>query len=296
MPAAKCHVVVYANCQSGPLAQVLSLLNDRIQPLKIDPIHRLKPEQLPSVEEQFSRADVIVHQPVGSNFGGLGISALKKKFSNKRFISFPSLYFSGYFPNLMYLRKPGGGTLAGLIGDYHDQRVVQGFLDGASASQTVTALDNVDAAEGALALDESLATLRLRDQALDVPCTEFIEARFRQRKLFYVMNHPSREVLGHVALQVLRLLELQPKASYKGFESLPKALLSNYEVPVERSVVHAMGVHDFMRGIYSVRNEGITTTFNTEEFVAGCWRLYANTVDFGHLVAYAQERRKAMGV
>jgi hypothetical protein len=290
----KTPLVVYANCQSGPLGSILSTLSDDLVVLKVDPVHVLKPDRLAAVEAQFDKASVIVHQPIGPGFRDFSVAALKKKFPRKRWISFPSLYFAAYSPNLMYLRKPGGGTLRGVLNDYHDDRVVQGFLRGLSVPQMLGELARADPVAGDEAIRHALGVLAERDAGVDIGCAGFIEAQFRTQRLFHVMNHPANAVLVQVALGVLARLGLPAKAGAADRLCAAPCFLSNYQVPIEASVLAAIRSDRLVAGHYSLRQDGADVGMTTEQFVAGSFRTYASTPDFGRLYAYAAERRKVM--
>ncbi len=290
----KINALVYANCQSGPLANILASLCDSVSIVRLSPVHLLKPAQIGDVEQAFGKADVIVHQPIGPGFGVLSIADLKKKFPGKRFISFPSLYFLGYFPNLIYLRKPGGGTLAGMVGDYHDERVVKFFLRGAAAREAVDELDCNGPGDVHSMVKSMLESLRAKETGVDIQCTDFIAENFHREKLFYVMNHPSNRLLVHVAVRVLNLLNLKERPGAGESISNTKSFLSNYEVPIDRSIGEALGMDPSLRGIYSVRLSGIDTPMTVDEYVAGSYRAYEAAPRFEQLYQYTLERRKIL--
>ena len=128
---------VIGNSQAGALANIIKQSSCDLELVPVATVHKLdksKPELFLNI---LSSVDIIIHQPIGDNFGSLSIERIKEVFPHKTYISFPSVYFDGYFPNLMYLRKPGGGTLAGLIEDYHDRRLVEASLKGMTPEEAV---------------------------------------------------------------------------------------------------------------------------------------------------------------
>ena len=285
-------VAVFGNCQAPPLGHLLRAMSSKIAVVALAPVHLIKPSDVDDVYKKLAQCDVVVHQPTGASFGAMASDRLRERFEGKHWLSFASLYFNGYFPHLMYLRKPGGGTLAGVINEYHDERVILAYLRGASVDETVGELASGDAEGGLQAMSAALADLHQREAQLDIRCASYIEARCRAEKLFYVMNHPTNGVLVHAAGEVLKLLELR---SDRPAETVAKPLLDNSEVPVESAVLNAIPTLRSVAGAYRARSAGCERRYDLGDFVAASFAVYRSVPDFGGLVRHAQERRKRLG-
>ncbi len=189
--------LVYANCQSVPIATMLGRLMPRALLQRCPAVHTIAATGRAALLEAMAAVDVIVHQPIEAT-QILSIADLKLAFPDKTFVSFPSIYFTGLFPQLCSLRHPTEGLIAGPLLSYHDARVVRAFLRGESLTDCLAGLSLAEAdilAAFQPVLDEAV----LREIGLDVICTDIIQENFRRRPLFHTFNHPTNFLLWIVA-------------------------------------------------------------------------------------------------
>ncbi len=83
----------------------------------------------------------------------------------------------------------------------------------------------------------SLAELRFNDQQSDVAITPFIEANFRQRKLFGTVNHPTYLVLNQIYHGVESLLLERPIPVNPAMPASATALLGAQETPLHPQII-----------------------------------------------------------
>ena len=140
--AATIRISVIANCQAGPIGWRLLSIAENLEIVRIPPVHTIAAKDHARHIDELAKADVIIHQPIGETFGPLSTRSLQSNFSAKTLVSFPAIYFAGTIPQLAYLRIPGGGTLKGPLGDYHDRRIVSGFLNGNDPADVDAWLDD----------------------------------------------------------------------------------------------------------------------------------------------------------
>ena len=181
---------VIANCQAGPIGLIISALSQKLRYQRIKPIHQLETADLVDFDKIIDTSDIIIHQSISSIFSDFAIEKIKLRFPDKLYISFPSLFFLGYWPGMMYLRKPSGGTMKGVLGDYHFRTVVSAFLEGKSVSQTLKIFSEQSVDNDFF--DREFLKLDAREESLDVKSSKFLIENFQQIKLFHVMNHRKR--------------------------------------------------------------------------------------------------------
>lgn len=274
------------------MANLLLALAPQLKLVRIKPIHLLKAEDRDDFDSAIAQTETVIHQPISSNFKEFAIDAIKERFPDKRFLSFPSLYFLGYYPWLMYLRKPTGGTLKGPLGDYHDERIVRAYIDGLPVEETVQRLANepLDASF----VETEFAKLEQREAGLDTRSVDYLRAHYRERKLFYVMNHPSNEVMIQIALQLLDKLGIEVDQRCRSIaESRPDYLRSAF-APIDPAV-RALGIYAPDESNYGVVIDGDIHRWNTSEYVAACFDLYSRVGDMPALYRFAMARRLALG-
>jgi len=212
-------VVILANCQGPALAKILDKAvdgagNRLFDVLQLKPVYELTREEQPLLEDRCRECDILLYQP-----------HIKHKFtpewrssdywvsitSAKHVVSFPSLYFAGYNPELTYLRNAKNQHLNAGFVDYHDKRIVKLYLEGRSDDDIKHSFyrlqpvrEDVEAV-----LKETLAELRSREleQQLDIAVSGFVEQNFAKERLFYTYNHPANAVLYEVVRQMLDKLD-----------------------------------------------------------------------------------------
>jgi len=211
-------VLILANCQGPALAKILEKVVDGqgrslFNVLSIKPVYELTHEQQPQLENLCRQCDILLYQP-----------HIKYRFtpewrssdywvsitSAKHVLSFPSLYFAGYNPELTYLRNAKNQHLNAGFVDYHDKRMVKLFLEGRTDEDIKRSFHRLQPVREDVesVLDETLAELRKREQEqkLDIGVSDFVEQNFTRERLFYTYNHPANSVLYEVVRQLLNKL------------------------------------------------------------------------------------------
>lgn len=197
-------IAVVGNCQSFGIAYGMKLLN----PESI--VHRftiVRPgwTNMDMLERTLREYDYVFSLEFQQGFvkGGDWL-ALRDRMPS--IIPFPSVVFSGFHPDTIYIFTPGGPPLESATGPYHSALALYGYLAGLTPERT-TALFNpaVFRMLGYFdiwqpAADEFLNVSRATGIDLS---TEFL--RWSRRGCFmYSMNHPKAFVLADVAQALLK--------------------------------------------------------------------------------------------
>jgi hypothetical protein len=272
---------VIANCQASPVGSLLALSSSQVAINRVPPVHTIKAEKVKEVIDAVKASDVVVHQPIGENFGPISIDSLRAKFPTKTYISFPSIYFAGTLPHLLYLRLPGGGTFKGPLGDYHDLRILRGFVKNESQAQCLANFDSFDIDihdHYQSCLEESLR----RDALTDVAVMDVVQERIEANQTFYTFNHCDNHVLWAVARRVLEKLEIKPD----GAEKPPKRLLLGGVITaVPSSIVETLGMK-WRQDFYAVEGEKVQNSMLVSEF----YKLYEDAENFEKILNHNRSR------
>ena len=278
-------VLILANCQGPALAKILEKVvdgqgNRLFEVLKLKPVYELSHEQQPLLEGLCRQCDILLYQP-----------HIKYKFTpewrtsdywvtlaaGKRSISFPSLYFSGYNPELTYLRNRKNQHLNDGFVDYHDKRVVKLFLEGRSDEEVKHSFHRLQPVREDVesVLEETLAELRRREreQELDIGVADFVEQNFARERLFYTYNHPANAVLYEVVRQFL------DKVGYDDVvvPRIEQELLRYDYFPIAPSVRKYLGLQfSDDAELYRVQN----TDIQREQVVDRYLNIYRNNQDW----------------
>ncbi|WP_444932151.1 WcbI family polysaccharide biosynthesis putative acetyltransferase [Microbulbifer sp. SSSA002] len=207
---------VYGNCQAQPLANILQenkSFSEVYRYIPMKPAHTLGRDDYKSILSKIEGIDLFIHQPVaaaGNRPEELSSDHLLKKLKpNALSVSFPSIYFDGYFPHLK--------SFKGLVSELnlvHDYFIAYLFSKGYSEKHTFEIINdgNLYTPDNSNKLaSDSLENLTVREvsKGLDIRISEYVEENFRKQKLFNQFNHPRRPVFKYVAEGILNKIEMQ---------------------------------------------------------------------------------------
>lgn len=199
-------LAIIGNCQARPLGRLLSAASSMVEIIDVPPVHTIPKSELEHWAEYVAAADCVIHQPLSDVFGALASHRLKEQLGDKT-ISFPSIYFAGTLPQLIYLRKPTGGSLQGPLGDYHDIRILNGFLRGLTPEACARDLESTvfpAHQHYTTCVSESIE----REEKLDIRIMDEILERVQTTQTMFSFNHPDNNILWSVTKKLLQCLEL----------------------------------------------------------------------------------------
>lgn len=280
-------IVVAGNCQARPLAHLLSKLNPQITITATPIVHLLQPEDEAAFRPALDEADIIITQLIADGYPCefIRTNKLKERYGDK-VKTILNLYFTGYNPDLRYLRHPQVGTLRGPLGDYHNHTIMTGWMLGISQAQVVRWLNDpfFNQQEYAQASRASLAELKSREEHVDVPIVDVIEAGYQQQRFFFTFNHPAALLLAQyaqrISQQVLGMSSEIPADLIKsefldqlipkippglGFENAPKTISKGQEV---------LSVNGAKIEVGAEKN------YTDEELVALFYQIYTENAEF----------------
>jgi hypothetical protein len=256
-------VTVLGNCQAAPVGQMLAMASSAVEFRPLKPIHLLGPEDLDATWRILAESDIVVHQAIAPPYPITSAQVLAE-FPDKTFVRFSSIFFSGLFPHLSFLRRPQGGTLPGPLGNYHDLRVLDAHRRGLSQARCVALLDDVDI-DVAAHYRGCILESRRREQSVDIAAMDPIEERIRESQTTYTFNHPDNAVLWQVAVAVARPLDLPldgaqapPDTPYLGqaVASVPPAVTETLDMSwSNENFWHAgrrLDRSDIVAGLYAI--------------------------------------------
>jgi hypothetical protein len=199
-------VAIVGNCQARPLGRYLSLLKPEIEIVATPIVHLLKEHERDDCLRSLEQADFIISQNIADSYpcSFIRTSLLKQQFGDK-VNTILNLYFSGYTPDLLYIRHPTVGTLRGPLGEYHSKTILDGWLLGIDPKQVVNWLSDpfYNQQEYAEQQSISLAELKDRELSVDIKITDFIQHNLLKQRLFFTFNHPCALVLTEYAQRIL---------------------------------------------------------------------------------------------
>jgi len=213
---------VFGNCQIYAIAQWLleeKRFAEKYYIVLSEPVHRLGEDvRRNGLKEEFLRElSLFVYQYIetSNSFSRLlGTEYILSKLSNEcKKICIPNMYFTGYFPQfckvynspLKSIKKFSNGLIP--YGDRQLQEnsekyckreigleVIIQNLQKADLYSREEILDNVSA---------SLDELKHREKKCQIIISDYIVAHYREKRLFYAVNHPADDLIKEMVKRIL---------------------------------------------------------------------------------------------
>jgi len=222
---------VYGNCQAPAVAEVLQSSDEfkkKYKYIKIKPVQELTHNDIKELSENIlPKLDLLIYQPVSKNYKGSDIfsseSIIKRIPRNSIRISFQSLYFNGYYPELMTLKDENNKNIS--INFYkngkhlnflvHDINILKFFLE-KKAEKIIKKTLRDDNFYSAKFLNKILR-LTLKDledrensNKVDIRVANHIKNNFREYRLFHQFNHPTHYILEYICKAILEKISIIP--------------------------------------------------------------------------------------
>lgn len=210
--------VVFANCQSGAVARTLmenEEFSSHYQWSHIPPVQNLKQSHVDEVLDKVREADVLIYQPVAESPRRpqemTSRHLLGQIKESCQALSFPPIYFDGYFPHLQTLNG-----IVSVLNLVHDYFIVYACSVGLSEEQCYSLINREDLYSKQLSrqlADKSLHRLREREsnEGIDIPVSDFIAKNYKQQKLFNQFNHPKRELIKYISGNILSKIGIEDR-------------------------------------------------------------------------------------
>lgn len=215
--------LVYGNCQAMALKGLLKQnpkFKKYYEIVDCKSVYLLNKEDLPNQELIISDVDLLIHQPVSDNYKGLyqlSTNYLKSKLKqNAKVVSFPVAYFTGYNPELVYLKNNSGQRISQPF-TYHDTNIMKFYLMGKSVNETITLIQSKDFYQFydiQNNLENTLLNLEQREIDLDIKLSLFIRENYKKNRLFYTFNHPSFVILKYIANSIFKALDIDKNENF----------------------------------------------------------------------------------
>ncbi len=220
MPKKLC--LMQANCQGEPLETLLGFSEAFSSGWVIRRYTNYTHDRIP--ETELENCDLFLYQHLEGHWGEMASERLLKRLKPRALaFSLPNMFFKGYWP-LWTSESPM---------NFGDALLDRLFESGLGATELLAIYLKKDISrfidiEAEFA--ESLAHERGKEAKSDLPYIDFILERWKDRPLFYTVNHPGPELLARTADAVLHFLGFPPLDEKT--QRLFKPDYADFELPV----------------------------------------------------------------
>lgn len=237
--------LIYANCQNKLVAQYLNKSSDFNQEYLIHrfPVHHLIEKESTIPQELLQQADLFIYQPVKKIHGDRSSEFILSQLpSSCQKISFPSLYFKGYFPQ--YCKNPANKVIKpnypyGIM-PHGDSNIISLVNEGKSVTEIIKILSDPNFYSRDFVIknfNSTINELAKRETTIDIKVSDFIKLHYQNYYLFHTQNHPSDLLGSYIANQILELINLPILTQNLLEESFDREVLDSIQIPIYPSVI-----------------------------------------------------------
>ena len=226
---------IIGNCQSKALSTFLlsnNIFNNMYEYIEVKPIYLMNDNELNYFYTYtILELDLIIIQPINEDFNENIKYSTKTILNNTKknciSILIPSLYFDFYHPYLCYLNRDSGKIQDPI--DYHDKTLIKLYLayKECTNEQIIEKYMNIFNNEifiNNLMINDKL-TLALQNiekrehnfkdyivnNTFCIYSYDFIKNNYKEKLLFYSINHPSKYVFSYLTDEILKYLNIDIK-------------------------------------------------------------------------------------
>lgn len=231
---------IYANCQTSLIQAHLNLSEEFRQKYKYEELPRnyvAIQKELEIPEDIVNRTKLLIYQPIDNKYETRSSDYIKNKVSSDCIcISFPYIYFQGYWPentknpiNEKNQQYPFGKF------PYGDSNIIEMIAKDYNETKILAELEREDFYQTNYIFknfQQTLSELIKRETETDLKISKFIKDNYRYTYLFHSPNHPANIIGLNLANQILEKLEIAPISSIYLQEKF-----ADYQLPIYPSVI-----------------------------------------------------------
>lgn len=275
--------LLYGNCQVNPLKKLLERHPDFYNNYEIITIQcfDLCQGDISHLEKLVRKSDLFIHQIVSPTYKGtpeFSTNYLKSLVKpDTKVISFPVAFFTGYQPQMVYLKVPDKEEIAESPFVYHDRNILLHFVRGETAEETANKIESQDLYSVAYVIENlknTLLELKKREASIDIKISEFIQENYRKARLFHTINHPGCIVMAHIAKLILDHLEMPSERDCLANFYISE-MLDYVRFPIYTSVAQNLTLQFSCTQEYYYRHE----TFSLKQAIEKFFKYYDSNPD-----------------
>jgi hypothetical protein len=225
----KKNIFFYGNCQTGAIKDIIinSIFNYNIivVPCFGDIVSKEK------FLSYIKQADIIITQPIHPNYRETDYLhtefILENANPNTKIIIFPSLYFNFYYFDYGYkylknnelLREPADYHYYGLIECHLNKKPVENFINDYVNNINLKSkfeLEDIanDSIHELIKRENEMQNYKNICDCFIITCSDFISNNYKNKLLFFSVNHPTKFVFHDIAIKIINYLNLPEKIDY----------------------------------------------------------------------------------
>lgn len=219
-------ILIYGNCQTQAINGIVS---SDYYDLEQITCHTTDINEY-TFKNKIQSADVIITQPISDDYRETKHLSLKFILDtakvNSKIIVFPSLFGGCYYPDVIYHKDLSGNKVETPC-DYHYRTMIKYFLENKSQNQFMDEIVNnenfmsteeIDDFANSLLnrIEKSESTCKNRFPSIHlIRCANFVKNEWKNKLLFYAINHGTKYMYQYVAENINFLLNGKLNINYE---------------------------------------------------------------------------------
>ena len=243
-------VLLNGSCASATFLPFLTTnkeFNKRYEIENLKLVFMLTEDDLKEYFEKIKNCDILITQPImGEVYKKMGTDTETVKSLMKdgaRLIKMPMPYFRGYYPEQFYIHDENGAIVndcGELPAPYHNKIIFWGFINNKTSDEILNLLMAKKNMKNISKIaQDSIKEMQSREIGLDFKISDFIEKNYKEKRLFWSINHPTNLMIRHMTKEILKLLGIKKpffQFERKYVKFLKDEFLGFYKTPIIPSV------------------------------------------------------------
>lgn len=203
-------IFLFGNCQTRVLFNALRSYSNLIDASYVCDVQDFKEENVNASIDLVRATDVFIYQHVNNTIFPISSNELLKNLNpNALSISIPSMYFDGYWPNLLDLYM---GNIMPEITDGLLYTIIKNNrnIDYITCKNMYVSLSQSIPEQFILQhIEDSFERLESREilNNVDIPISQWLRENYNSLPLFYSCNHPKKAVFNYVTNSIVSIIE-----------------------------------------------------------------------------------------
>ena len=221
-------ILFFGNCQTTAVMKCLNLNKSYVVSVIECFLSKINKNDFTAL---IKKQDIIVTQPISNNYRNLDYLNTEYVINNTnaKVIIFNSCYFDFYYPDLKYIKKNNKALHKPI--DYHYQNMIDYYKRGETVQKYIDeCVNNPNLISNKSLLDraifKSINELRNRETNMRkqlstksnvhfVSICDYVEKNYRDKLLFYSMNHPTKYLLQFLSENIINISNIDNTINYK---------------------------------------------------------------------------------
>ena len=279
--------IIYANCQNKLLAELLAKSPAFTAEYTVHAfsVHLLLRGKTTLDADLLSQAKLFIYQPVKDIHGVCSTNYILDRLpADCQRLSFPPLYFTGYFPQ--FCKNPANKVVKQLhpygIIPQGDRHIISLLDQSSSVEEIADRLADPNFYQRSELLENvenNLNELARRESSLDIKVSDFIRDNYQKYRLFYTHNHPTDKLGIYVVDRILAAIGLPPLAIAAPLPNPQTGILDNVQVPLYPSVIEHLELEFASQIAFYQHKSFCTNKLTFRSYIAKYVDVHLDTAD-----------------